>query len=81
MGNLSEEEFEKLKQQEATRNDIHLDIGAIAIQTKKLHKAYDNLEEDAENFRKELVEKYGKINVDLKDGSFEVIKEEEQNKE
>ena len=81
MGNLSEEEFEKLKQQEATRNAVHHDIGAIAIQTKKLHKAYDNLEEDAENFRKELVEKYGKINVDLKDGSFEVIKEEEQNKE
>ena len=81
MGNLSEEEFEKLKQQEATRNAIHHDIGAMATQTKKLHKAFDNLEEDAENFRKELVEKYGKINVDLKDCSFEVIKEEEQNKE
>ena len=38
MGNLSEEEFEKLKQQEATRNAIHHDIGAIAIQTKNCIK-------------------------------------------
>jgi len=39
-----------------------------------------NLEEDAEKFRQKLVDKYGKINVELKDGSFEVVKEEEENK-
>jgi len=81
MGHLTEEEFESLKQQEGTRNAIHHDLGAMATQTKRLHKAYVNLEEDAEKFRQKLVDKYGKINVELKDGSFEVVKEEEENKE
>ena len=52
----------------------------MSTQTKRLHKAFLKLEEDAEKFRQKLVEKYGKINVNLKDGSFEVVKEEE-NKE
>tara|TARA_R110001583_G_scaffold111743_1_gene261055 strand:- start:143 stop:388 length:246 start_codon:yes stop_codon:yes gene_type:complete len=81
MGNLTEEEFESLKQQEGTRNAIHHDLGAMSTQTEKLHKAFLKLEEDAEKFRQELVDKYGKINVNLKDGSFEVVKEEEENKE
>ena len=80
MGNLTEEEFESLKQQENHRNAIHHDLGAMSTQTKRLHKAYVNLEEGAEKFRQELVDKYGKINVNLKDGSFEVVKEEEENK-
>tara|TARA_R100000656_G_scaffold80078_1_gene58736 strand:- start:883 stop:1128 length:246 start_codon:yes stop_codon:yes gene_type:complete len=81
MGHLTEEEFESLKQQEGTRNAIHHDLGAMSTQTARLHKAYVNLEEDAEKFRQKLVDKYGKINVELKDGSFEVVKEEEENKE
>ncbi|MBN88370.1 hypothetical protein CMO95_02090 [Candidatus Woesearchaeota archaeon] len=78
MANLEEQEFEKLKQHEATKNAILFDIGAMATQTKKLHKAFENLENDMQTFREELVAKYGKINVDLKDGSYTVVEEENQ---
>jgi hypothetical protein len=50
----------------------------MATQTKKLHKAFENLENDMQTFREELVAKYGKINVDLKDGSYTVVEEENQ---
>tara|TARA_S200002703_G_scaffold154562_1_gene157576 strand:+ start:1321 stop:1560 length:240 start_codon:yes stop_codon:yes gene_type:complete len=76
MAQLDEQEFEQLKQQEASKNAILFDIGAMATQTKKLHKAFENLEKDMQTFREELVAKYGKINVDLKDGSFELVEEE-----
>tara|TARA_R110000796_G_scaffold67253_3_gene154262 strand:- start:2719 stop:2967 length:249 start_codon:yes stop_codon:yes gene_type:complete len=78
MGNLTEDEFNQLKQLEGTKNAIHHDLGALATQQKRLHKGFENLEEQSEKFRNELVEKYGKINVDLKDGSFKEVEEVEE---
>ena len=43
---------------------------------KNYIKRFENLEKDMQTFREELVAKYGKINVDLKDGSFELVEEE-----
>ena len=37
---------------------------------------YSQVVKEQEDTKKELEEKYGKVNIDLKDGSYEEIKEE-----
>jgi hypothetical protein len=38
------------------------------------------IQEEDNKFKQELEEEYGKININLEDGSYEEIKEEESNK-
>lgn len=67
---LEKEEIEKLKEHESKKNQILYEIGALSVQGKKLHKEFETLEMDMQNYRKIIVDKYGKIVVDLNDGSF-----------
>ena len=41
---------------------------------------YSNIISEQEGAKKELEEKYGKVNIDLKDGSYTEIKEDESKK-
>jgi len=40
--------------------------------------ALNQAQQKVEEFKKELEETYGKINIDIKDGSFEPIEEKEE---
>ena len=54
-----------------------LQIGLLELQKYKFLVNGNELQSDFGKLQKKLEEKYGKINIDLKDGSFEEIKEEE----
>jgi hypothetical protein len=41
---------------------------------------YAELMVEQDKSKKELEEKYGKININLQDGSYEIIKDEEKDK-
>ena len=44
-------------------------------------KAYSEFLKDLDVTKKELEEKYGQVNINLSDGTYEEIKEEEQTEE
>jgi hypothetical protein len=52
------------------------DIGALENQKFHLLHALNQAQQKSEEFKKSIEEIYGKINIDLKDGSFEPIVEE-----
>jgi len=76
MSKLEEKELQVLKEQEAKKGAILHDLGVLDIQKHSLLHTYSVIQNQQEETKKELEEKYGKINVDLSDGSFTEVEEE-----
>jgi hypothetical protein len=75
---IKKEELETLQSHVNTQSKALHDIGALENQKFHLLHALNQAQQKVEEFKKELEEIYGKINIDLKDGSFEPIEEKEE---
>ena len=80
MSKISEAELKNLQEQEQKKGAILHDLGLLETQKHSLNHMYAELMVEQAKSKKELEESYGKINIDLKDGSYELIKEDEENK-
>jgi|TARA_R100000908_G_C3647847_1_gene81019 hypothetical protein len=82
MSKIEEKELEVLQEQEKKKGAILHDLGLLDTQRHSLMHIYADLMKEQQDSKTELEEKYGKININLSDGSFEEIKEEqdEENK-
>ena len=78
---ISKEQLEVLKAQQASKANIVTDIGVVEAQKHELLHALANVMDKQKELAKELEEQYGKINVNLEDGSYEVIEVEEKEEE
>ena len=78
---ISEEQLEVLKAQQTSKANIVTDIGVVEAQKHELLHALANVMDKQKELAKELEEQYGKINVNLEDGSYEVIEVEEKEEE
>jgi hypothetical protein len=75
MSKITEEELEQLKDQESKKSAILHDLGVLETQKHNLLHAYAVIQDEQNKSKVALEDKYGKINVDLSDGSFETIEE------
>jgi hypothetical protein len=75
---ISPEHLEEVQENVNKINNVALQIGQIELQKFALLLGGNDLQKDFGKVQKKLEEKYGKINIDLKDGSFEKIKEEKE---
>ena len=75
MSKITEEELEQLKDQESKKSAILHDLGVLETQKHNLLHAYAIIQDEQNKSKVALEDKYGKINVDLSDGSFETIEE------
>ena len=80
MSKIKEAELKTLHEQEQKKGAILHDLGLLETQKHSLNHMYAELMVEQAKSKKELEESYGKINIDLKDGSYELIKEDEENK-
>ena len=80
MSKITEAELEGLQKQEQKKGAILHDLGLLSTQKHSLNYMYVELMVEQDNTKKELEETYGKVNINLQDGSFELIKEDEENK-
>jgi len=79
MSKITEAELEGLQKQEQKKGAILHDLGLLQTQINTLNHFYVELMKEQDETKKELEESYGKVNIDLKDGSYELIKEDEKN--
>ena len=77
MSKISKEELKDLQESQGKLNAIKHDVGLLETQKHSLLHMYADEVLKQEESKKTLEENYGKINIDLKDGSYEEIKEEE----
>jgi len=81
MSKISEVELKELQDQEQKKGAILHDLGLLETQKHSLNHMYAELMVEQDKSKKKLEESYGKVNINLKDGSFELIPEkDEENK-
>ena len=84
MSKLEEKELKSLQENQGKVNQVVSNMGAISIQKINLKKTKESLlvelkkiEDEQNDLKKELEEKYGKISVNLESGEYEIIPEQE----
>jgi|TARA_R110000823_G_scaffold102064_1_gene218943 hypothetical protein len=75
---ITKEELQDLQKQEASKTALRNDIGALEAHKHNFLHQYGEIEALQSESKKALESKYGKINIDLKDGSYKVIEDEKQ---
>ena len=80
MSKITKEQLEKLQESQKKYAAIKHDLGQLEVQKHGLLHLWASVQEEDNKFKQELEQEYGKININLEDGSYEEIKEEESNK-
>ena len=81
MSSINESELKNLQEQEQKKGAILHDLGLLTTQKHSLNHMYVELMVEQEKSKKELEDAYGKVNINLKDGTYELIPEkDEENK-
>ena len=78
---ITEEQLEKVRNQQAVKARVISDIGAVEAQKHDLLHALANVMEKINETANELEKEYGKININLEDGSYEEVVVEEEKEE
>ena len=73
---ITEEELKTIKDQQQKIQAVVFDLGALEAKKFEISVALKQFNEALNGTKKELEEKYGQVNIDLKDGSYEEIVEE-----
>jgi len=81
MSKITEEQLKQLQEQEGKKNAIKHDIGLLETQKHSLLHAFANIQEEQDKLKVQLEDEYGKINVNLQDGTYEIIAEEAEDEE
>ena len=76
MTKISEVHLKELQDQEQDKAKIINELGALQIKSHSLNHLYSEIMEKQEKTKKELEETYGKVNINLQDGSFELIEDD-----
>ena len=77
MSKIKESELKNLQEQEQKKGAILHDLGLLQTQIHSLNHMYVELMVEQDKSKKDLGEEYGKVNINLQDGSYEIIKDEE----
>lgn len=75
---ITEEELKKVQELQGQMNQTLSQVGLIEAQKHGLLHSIADLNKEVEDNKKVLEEKYGQIQINLEDGSFEEIKKEEE---
>jgi len=73
---ITEKELEIINEQQKKIQTVVYDMGALEAKKFEISKALETFNEDLNKTKKELEEKYGQVNINLQDGSYEEIVEE-----
>ena len=76
MTKISEVHLKELQDQEQDKAKIINELGALQIKSHSLNHLYSEIMEKQEKTKKELEQTYGKVNINLQNGSFELIEED-----
>lgn len=74
---IEEKELEQLTAQQSVKASLLSDIGAVEARKHELLHAFAEVVGKSKELNETLEEKYGKITVNLEDGSYEEIVEED----
>ena len=78
---IEEQELKTVKEQTGKIQQCVLDLGSLEVKKTEIMQAYSEFLKELDVTKKELEEKYGQVNINLTDGSYEEVKEEDKTEE
>ena len=75
---ITDEQLEQVRAQQSVKARIINDVGVLEAQKYDLLNALTNVMQKSAETAEELEKEYGKININLEDGSYEAIQEKEE---
>jgi hypothetical protein len=82
MSKITDEQLQKLQGFVQTLNQAQMQLGQLEVEKHGLLHQTAEVQSQLQGFQKELEEEYGKVSVNIQDGTYEPIPEEdESNKE
>ena len=73
---ITDKELETIKAQQGKIQTVVYDLGALEAKKFEISVALKEFNDELNVTKKELEEKYGQVNINLQDGSYEEIVEE-----
>ena len=77
MAKIKDEQLKKVTEQQQALNNLLARIGVLEIEKLNLSGEIKKLESEVEQTKKELEEEYGKVSINLTDGTYEKIEDKE----
>ena len=74
---ITEEQLKTLQEQQGKLNEMLRTVGVLEVQKENVLQDVSSLSKEIEATKKELEEEYGQININLQDGTYEDIVEED----
>ena len=78
MAKIKEEQLKEVTEQQQKLTTVLSQMGVLEIQKLNLAQEVKNLEGEIEKTKKELEEEYGEVSINLSDGTYEPIKDEQE---
>ena len=76
-GKITEKQLEKLRSFVTTINQGQTQVGSLETQKHGLLHQIAQLQSELQGFQKDLEDEYGKISINIQDGSYEEVAENE----
>ena len=76
-GKITEKQLEKLRGFVTAINQGQAQLGGIEIQKHQLLHQVAQVQSELQGFQKDLEDEYGKISINIQDGSYEEVVEDE----
>ena len=74
---ITDHQLKKVTEQQQKLNNVLSNIGVLEVQKQNLAQQVKDISEEIEKTKLELEEEYGKVNINLSDGTYEEIEEKE----
>ena len=75
---ISKDQLEKIQDFQKELNKLLNETGFLEAQKTAVLAKFHEVNKQTEDFKKELEEEYGSININLEDGSYTIIEKEEE---
>ncbi len=77
MSKITKEELAKVKELKGKLTGVQLEIGRYELLKSDMLQSFTTIVNQIEEAKLELSKKYGDVNINLEDGTYEEIKKEE----
>ena len=78
MDKITDEQLKTIQEHQRTLNTILNDVGYLEAQKHGLLHQFGDVNRKVEEFKSELENEYGAININLDDGTYTAIEKEEE---
>tara|TARA_R100001163_G_scaffold64161_1_gene57741 strand:- start:765 stop:1022 length:258 start_codon:yes stop_codon:yes gene_type:complete len=75
---ITEEQLEKVNKQQAELSELLRSLGVLDVQKHNIHQKINDISKVVEETKQELEEQYGKVNINLSDGTYSKIEKEKE---